>query len=348
VALALIGTGAAGSGGCSAEIDASSSVGGFGSVAVVSSSASEDAASSASSSNGNGNGGGGGGSGVGSACQDDAKCASGLTCLTSGASDPIFGGGAPDGFCTQACAADTDCLSPGSVCLKIDPGQAGRCTLSCTLGPAIQTVADLVSGNLDMDKCLGRDDLRCVKIKGSDGVCLPTCGSDSQCPGPGRACDPRLAVCVDKPHPGLSTGSACDPNESPTPCAGLCVSFDSGVAMCSTHCVLGGTNAFDCGGPEHGFCAFRPTANGAGDGGFCTPACAAHTDCQNPTFWCFNVPGLSSASNKGYCFAATPCPGGQSDCIAANDSNYLCTQTPAGSFCLDTAFAPIPAADAGP
>jgi hypothetical protein len=225
-------------------------------------------------------------------------------------------------------------------------------------------------GALYGDKCLGRGDLRCAK--GADGrsACVPTCGSDAQCAG--LRCDPRAAVCMPTPTPGLPTGATCDGTQVPTACAGLCLGFQTPVSMCSEPCVLGAASpdSLACGGADHGLCAWHPPANGVGDYGFCTPACVAQSDCQTPSFWCFGVPHLTEVVHNGYCFAATPCPHGQSDCEPAADAGpadagasdgsaagdaggadagygYTCTQTTAGPFCLDPAF-PLDSPDAGP
>ena len=330
--------------GCSVSIESSQGTGGGqGTSSAVVSSGGDVTSTSAATGNG-GSGGGSGGAGVGggaglaASCENDAGCGPGLTCLTDTIDDPVFGGGPAGGFCTAVCSADADCAALGGVCLQIDPGQSGRCTLPCTIGPAITSVASLFDP-LDPTKCLGREDLRCGKATGDTGKCLPTCGEDAQCHD-GRSCDPRLAVCVSKPHTGDAIGAACDPNATDSTCAGLCVGFNSGVAMCSSRCVLGGEklDTADCGGAEQGLCAFRPAANGAGDAGYCSPSCAAQNDCQTPNFWCFDIAGVSDQTQRGSCFAAAPCPAGQADCVAANDANFTCTDTPYGAYCLDPAF----------
>jgi hypothetical protein len=279
------------------------------------------------------------GGGIAMPCTTDADCAAPLACVRDTDNDPIFGGGPAGGFCTTACMSDADCPDPEGVCLQFDPMQSGRCTLSCMQGPPIQDVNGLFSA-LDPTKCNGRPDLRCAALKSGGAVCVPTCGEDAQCEG-GRVCDPRLAVCVDQANAGLPTGQLCAQDTSPTPCAGVCVGFSSGVAICSSPCVLGDADPLqseDCGGPERGFCAFRPAQNGSGDTGYCTPSCAAQSDCPIPSFFCFGVPQLTPALHVGYCFGADACPNGQGDCIAKNDSSYTCTPTPAGFFCLDPAF----------
>lgn len=314
-------------GGCGLQLEMPGTGGSGGSTSTIFASSSS---SGAGTSSGGGAGGASGGLGIAAACLTDADCRSGLVCLLDTVNDPIFGGGPADGFCTSPCDEDTDCGEPDAVCLKIDPTQPGRCTLSCTLGPSI-TSADGFFDPLLEGKCQGREDVRCGKAKNGVGVCLPTCGEDTQCTG-GRVCDPRLAVCVDHPNDGLPTGASCTPGIDPSPCGGLCVGFDSGIGMCSSPCVLGGEkdSSSDCGGPERGFCFFRPQTNGVGDVGFCSPSCASQADCASPNFWCFTVPELG----RGYCFTATPCPNGPSDCHAGT----ACTDTPGGPLCLDPQY----------
>jgi hypothetical protein len=304
--------------------------------------------SATSSGGGAGGGGAGGGAIVGghiaAACQSDADCGGDLECLGPDAMDPVFGGGAAGGFCTRPCNADADCASDGGVCYKVDSNQAGRCTLACTFGPPISGIFS----PLDPAKCRGREEVRCAQVATTVEVCLPTCGENAQCGG--RACDPRAAVCVDTPNTGAPLGAPCDLK---TPCAGVCISFLTGNAsMCSQPCVLGGSvqQSDDCGGLEEGLCAFHASESGAGDTGFCTPACTSQQDCPIPGFGCFGVPPLTQQLGKGYCFAATPCPaneasdGGEAseagDAGDTSDASCVCTPTDSGPLCLDPAFLP--------
>jgi hypothetical protein len=340
VIAAVLGAIVVGFGGCGAS--AGSGVGGFtGDVTGSAVSGTSVGGASIVASSASSGGAGGGGGQIGAPCAADADCGA-LSCIADTASDPIFGGGPAGGFCTKVCAGDADCVSGGGVCYQIDPGQPGRCTLPCDIGPAIVGV-DALFTPLDPAKCLGREDVRCAKSNNATGVCLPTCGDDSQCQL-GRVCDPRRGVCVDMPSTGDPIGAVCDPTAAQSTCAGVCIGFDGGAATCTRPCVLGGEeiNTHDCGGPEQGLCGYYPPTNGAGDTGFCAPACLAASDCQNPSFWCFPISTLTMQVNKGYCFTAQPCPNGQADCTA-----YTCTPTSYGSFCLDPMFAPS-TADAGP
>ncbi|NDE98399.1 MAG: response regulator, partial [Verrucomicrobia bacterium] len=87
------------------------------------------------------------------------------------------------------------------------------------------------------DKCHGRDDLRC-SVLNAGTVCLPACGKDEQCDG--RKCDPRTGFCVDSIAAGKPMGATCNPDTSPSECAGFCQKFTgTDASVCSSPCVLG-------------------------------------------------------------------------------------------------------------
>lgn len=261
-------------------------------------------------------------------CQEDSDCGDGGRCITPTENDPVIGGGPAGGYCTKDCETDSDC--DGGTCLSFDG--VSECFLDCEIGPALEFLDD----PLDENKCHGREDVRCTPITGAGDVCIPTCGSDQQCPN-GRVCDPRFRVCVDSgaENTGDPNGGPCDPNASEPTCAGTCVNFTSGVTMCSNSCVLGGdVDAYDCGGLTEGLCVFRPSDNGPGDYGFCSPACKQHDECNNPDWWCFGIGGVSDGLvDNGFCFGATACPNGN-ECTGDD----VCTDTKYGPFCLDTIY----------
>ena len=268
-------------------------------------------------------------------CAADSDCGAGLKCLTGDANNPILGGGAANGYCSKDCATDDDCPGNASFCLGATAGKPGICLLTCDIGPKLSSPVE----PLDEGKCLGREDLRCgaVNASGQITACLPTCGSDDQCPT-AKVCDPRSEVCVTTAHTGLPLGAKCNPM-APTPeCAGLCINFSGGETMCSSPCVLGGVIDFndleavkDCGGLSKGLCAYSPTNNGAGDFGICAQACKEQGDCQNPTFWCGDV-GLP---DNGFCFGGVKaCPKGDADCADPE----TCADTKFGPLCLDPKY----------
>ncbi len=300
-----------------------------------------------SAGSGSSSSGGTSGDNLGIGCTADGDCGPGLTCLTAdgkiaptnGNKTGIAVGGPANGYCSKGCATDADCPGNSSLCFGAAGGQMGVCLLTCDIGPTLKSLDEA----LDEGKCHGREDARCASVSSTLTACLPTCGRDDQCPA-GRVCDPRLAVCVDKASTGLPAGAKCDQMAQTPECAGLCVSFGGDITMCSSPCGLGGdftdlTAVADCGGIDKGVCAYSPKGNGAGDFGFCAPACKVHDECQNPTFWCNDV----NLPDSGFCFGSDPCPNGQSDCKSPDK----CTDTKYGPICLDPKYPLGSAAPAG-
>lgn len=319
--LLILGAVLAGYAGCTGGGETSSSSGAGG--------ASSSPAATSSS------GAGGDSTGLAMPCAVDGDCASGLICLTPGDIESVFGGSAPGGYCSKSCSLDIDCFGGAGACLGGAAGHQGRCVQRCRTGPALMTLNDPLSP----DKCNGRNDLRCASIEPGLTACMPTCGQDSQCPA-GRFCDGRRGVCVDQAPMGKAEGEACDPSAKPPECAGVCVSFTSGATACADICVLGGAPdpamTPNCHGPTSGYCIYAPGGYGAGDQGYCAPACKQHDQCQSPAFFCKSVPGLTGvAVDNGYCRGAVECPNGPADCT---DMATACTSTKFGPYCLDPIF----------
>src|SRR5262249_4659783 len=156
---------------------------------------------------------------------------------------------------------------PISMCMVIDQ-LSGWCVLGCEFGePQIMFVND----PLDPDKCRGREDLRCALQPDGTSLCMPSCGSDAQCPG--RYCDLKKGFCVDEPPMGDPPGAKCDPQAMADTCAGLCVQLGGQQSMCTSPCTLGGVvpNPDECGGD--GACVFSPQGTGLGDSAFCAQGC---------------------------------------------------------------------------
>ena len=337
-ALGLLGPWACSSGGATG---AGSATGGQASTTTATSSSSSTGPTSTSATAASSSSGAAPPSKVADACASDADCGPNLGCVLPTAHDSIFGGGAPAGYCTTSCASNADCPAD-SRCLTGSLG-VGNCVLTCGFGPKLNQFDDALSAS----KCRGRDDVRCTLV-GSLHCCLPTCSADSQCPA-GLACDPHVAECA-APGPapdaggGSGTGAPCDPKAPKSVCAGVCLSFTGSMATtCSEVCVLGGDPAHpasspSCGGVTQGLCIYRPSGNGAGDYGFCAPACLKQDDCQNPDFWCLPVAGLTGTMGvpNGFCTLGTPCPNGASDC--ASIAMSTCTATNYGPICLTSDF----------
>jgi hypothetical protein len=281
---------------------------------------------------------------LGLACATNSDCGAGLTCYPATTDDPVFLGGPANGYCSGPCAEDSDCPSDGR-CYGAGGSSAGRCLLGCVTGPGLKQIDDPIASD---GKCHARADVVCSPIDSTGIVsgCLPLCGEDSQCPA-GRHCDPQAGVCVVTPATGSPTGSACDPSAATSPCAGSCVGLDTadgGIeGLCTTPCVLGGVVPLsadpNCGGVANGLCLYAEQGYGAGDLGFCAPACASQDACGFPAYWCFPVSGLTGADGgvpNGYCSPGTPCPNGGSDC--ASLAGTTCAQTIDGPWCLSGEF----------
>ncbi len=263
---------------------------------------------------------------LGLSCTSDPECGPGGHCVKAGDNDPLFGGGPAGGYCTATCSSDSDCGGFANTCLLADPNGPGECLLGCVFGdPPLMTLND----PLDPSKCRAREDLRCQELQDGSNVCLPSCGSDAQCPG--RYCDQRLSVCVDAPSAGTALGSKCDPQAMTNTCAGFCVGISGGASMCTSPCAMGGEvpNPDECGGA--GVCIYSPSGTGVGDLGYCAQTCEKQDQCQTPTFFCFDI-GLPTA---GACLASSAC---QTDSDCQNLPNATCSATNLGSFCLSPTY----------
>jgi len=254
---------------------------------------------------------------LGLECAADADCGMDGKCIQVSDSDNLIGGGAAGGYCTKLCSSDADCPGQGSTCVDDGNGN-GECFQGCVFGtPELSSLAD----ELDPDKCHGREDVTCRQLQSGAEVCVPTCGSDSQCDG--RSCDPRFGVCVDTPTPGKALGEKCDTEAMMTDCAGICIGITGGKSMCTSPCGMAGAvlESLDCGGVGVGFCLYSVAGTGVGDMGYCAQSCTAQDGCQLPDFACFNL-GLP---DNGICLDTEACST-DADC-----GNY-----PQGSACVDT------------
>jgi len=271
---------------------------------------------------------------LGAACASDMDCGTGMTCLApDGAS--WYAGGPSNGYCTISCVEDaTVCAQrPGAVCVGGGSADEAFCFEGCVLG-----------GDPN-GKCGNRVDVACLLVGQTAALqpisaCLPTCGSDNQCPA-GRFCDLLSGVCVDDAPVGDPIGTLCDPMAAVDPCAGFCMDFGGGIAMCSGLCTVG-LDAPGCGinpatediTPGAPVCLplFSATDT-VGDTGLCIQRCDCNDHCLHPNTACegFNDTVLSDAfSSEGICFFQ-PAEGGV-----------------AGLSCELADGGPVPMSDAGP
>jgi hypothetical protein len=225
---------------------------------------------------------------VGQRCESDADCQGGAVCLQADENDFSGVGGPSGGYCTFPCElpqADADCLAkdPESRCVGI--GAGAFCFRTCLS-------KDPLPGE---EKCLNRGDVACFseaalrrEVFSADrqnGVCLPSCGSDADCPQ-GRFCHRQGGICTTFPSPGASTGASCGLDSD---CDGLmCESRVDGVGICTATCVLGSLSgcgfAADATVREVGcltpMVAAGRFSEGVGDVGLCRELCDVDTDCQ--------------------------------------------------------------------
>ncbi|MGV3619533.1 MAG: hypothetical protein ACO1OB_01880, partial [Archangium sp.] len=147
---------------------------------------------------GTGSTGGGSGSGnqpVGGACTSNSNCASGLYCKTATVrGDATY----PGGYCTKACAADTECGAAGNVCVVQGSGFQwyGEPNSFCVAGcPSAGSQSTCRSG------------YQCeFGATGSPGICwlnpIPPFNGGGQATSSGNACTSD-AQCQNPPNPLL-------------------------------------------------------------------------------------------------------------------------------------------------
>lgn len=259
-----------------------------------------------SSTTGSVGGGGSGNSQIGTECESNKDCATGLECLTS-RSKSLTVGGPAHGFCTFVCGeADTTPSDADAECQKVDRNSlchyfddnTAFCVQRCTFGVS--------------QKCQGRDDVACdvvlheapgaIRCQSDDDcdigdgclvenegdtegvcysvpqVCLPRCNSDNDCPAD-RFCDPRSGECMDDEPTGKRFDEPCDPDAEVDECAGFCASD----GFCVEKCILGSYPA--CGSTSNteatGDCFFRAFQDtDDGDVGLCGGLCDCNADCR--------------------------------------------------------------------
>lgn len=235
---------------------------------------------------------------LGLACASDTDCGgNGLTCLLPTAKSMYGAGGPANGYCTFACAANTDatrCGAAGGSCIDFSPVTTqiqAFCMQSCVIGTA---------GSLNMEKCHTRQDVACTQVQAAGAgvveidACIPTCSRDIDCPT-GRQCDDAVAVCFDTKSAGDPLGTHCDATAMTTSCAGGCLPIGDGTTVsasfCTRLCVFGSLAACDysgatmslaTGGP-HGICALGTQDADLGDQGFCVQQCDVAADCSDKT-----------------------------------------------------------------
>lgn len=216
---------------------------------------------------------------LGGPCEMDSDCGGSLICLTAMGTDWV-GGGPSSGYCTLPCASDATVCSafPGAACVTGLTADEAYCFEGCTKGESTSAT-----------KCHSRADVACLQVSSTSTACLPTCGSDGECPV-GRYCDLFLGVCVDQEPAGDPLGMPCDPNAAVDPCAGFCVDFGNGYAVCSGLCTVGlgiPSCGFDADTPGSPICLpLLGETDSVGDGGLCLQQCDCNDECLSSLAVC--------------------------------------------------------------
>jgi hypothetical protein len=167
-----------------------------------------------------------------------------------------------------------------------------------------------VRGSQLTAKCQGRAEAACVELDVGVAACLPSCGSDDQCPA-GRYCDVLGGACVDTQFTGDPTGAACDLMATTNTCQGGCLDVGGGVGMCSGYCSLGldypacgsDPTAANAAGEPVCFPLFGDT-DGVNDLGACVQLCDSSPDCLHPGMYCEPFADLETQTAfraQGFC-----------------------------------------------
>lgn len=221
---------------------------------------------------------------TGSACDTDADCFGGMTCLR----EWPLGGNVAGGYCALPCSSNDDCQAVDAAALcQSQPSNDGNayCVGLCQPGEAV-----LVP---EVGECGNRDDMVCgspIDLTGV-GICEPRCIDDASC-GAGLFCELGTGECTTVAPLGAALGASCTADES---CASrVCAKANpedrEEVGFCSGLCRFGivagcgfDNNVAD--GQRTAGCLFS-TGQGSGDSGLCAAFCDEEADCEGEGFVC--------------------------------------------------------------
>lgn len=250
----------------------------------------------------------GAGSLLGSACDFDYECGSGLGCMRAD-SGIIDGASPPKGLCTVGCSSDTSCQAhaPGARCVTLT-STAAYCLQGCDFGPQGPT-------QFNPNKCRGRMEMACAPV-GTDRACVPRCNADTDCQA-GWFCHPTDGLCRQEPAVGLGVGEPCAAVDGGDPCRGSCSDVGAGdagtLSICAEGCTLGTASCgwVDAQAPAPAFCllgAAGVSPAGVGDLGSCAKLCDCDGHCPAP-LGCvaFESPQVEAFTQRaGYCADQSP------------------------------------------
>ncbi|MCB9597449.1 MAG: hypothetical protein H6719_32305 [Sandaracinaceae bacterium] len=241
-------------------------------------------------------------------CYVDADCGTGFHCAFA------LGNLARIGVCMVTCGTDMDCRGPEYTCYQADMDGARECA---PVGVGTGTTGDPCATNAD---CAGGEDYICLRegrgyrggmcsesclvdgdcgtgnhcafvpATGGEGVCLPTCTTDTDCRADGYVCQnaDEDAGAVNECFPGATgTGAIGAPCDGVWDCAGgengSCFTADLLDGYCT---ILGCIADTDCGAGSH-CSSFNDGAGGII--GVCQPDCTTDADCRPMGYACTDV-----------------------------------------------------------
>jgi hypothetical protein len=142
--------------------------------------------------------------------------------------------------------------------------------------------------------------------------CVPVCGGDYDC-GADQFCDFATGLCADAKPSGLPLGSFCDPEATPDPCNGFCLSgSEPNEGECSALCVFN-DGLTGCGwdgtGAAETSCLYGTRVSGddlaPGDVMLCGTLCDCNSECKLSTDVCIDESEEGFIEQfwgrKGYC-----------------------------------------------
>lgn len=251
---------------------------------------------------------------VGMRCETNVDCTNGAICFPADSDRYLSAGGPAGGYCTYECTQTSECveLDPQSLCGPFGEGSSRHCIRTCES-------KDPEAGEA---KCLNRPDLVCLSIAANGeggfsadrqpGVCVPRCGSDSECPD-GRVCHLQGGICTLAQIGGSRVGARC---ELRSDCAGECENRDDeGIGTCTSRCTLGSLAGCgysrDASEREAGCLTPLVSVNGfsegPGDVGLCRELCDEAADCQRSNEgWICRSLSASAAQFFGRAGACSP------------------------------------------
>lgn len=240
---------------------------------------------------------------TGFACESDADCFGGMTCLR----EFPLGGGVAGGYCALPCSDSAECqaVDAASAC-PVQPSSDGNryCLALCLRGPG-----ELVPG---APECGGnRPDLACGQPITPAGValCEPRCIDDASC-GAGSFCNLGTGLCVTAQPEGAALGAPCTADAA---CASaICLKANpqdpAEVGFCSGLCRFGPVAGCGFGeevaeGERAAACIFGAAA---GDSGLCGALCDSDVDCEVAGFTCGLFEAQGAAQSLGRAGVCSP------------------------------------------